>query len=69
MCYYTGMKFLIEVTEEQEKQLRQIAARWGYVLDRSQKKGQGNVAGLLRAIADGDIAVVNAIPELKSNND
>ncbi len=62
------MKFLIDMNERQETALRQIAVKWGFILDRSQRQGEGNVAALLRAVADGKMAIYPVAPDWKNGN-
>ncbi len=62
------MKFLINMTGAEEKELRRIALEWGFVLDRSQRKGEGNVAQLVRAVAQGKMTISPASPNWKNGN-
>ena len=63
------MKFLIDMNDEQEKVVRKIAFQWGFVLDRSQRRGEGKVAAMLRAVGDGKMVIIPASPNWKNGNE
>lgn len=48
------------VTTDHSFRLREIAERLGYLSPQGPTKGQGSASALIRAIADGELVVVEA---------
>jgi hypothetical protein len=58
----------ITLKENSMERLREIAHYHGYILDRSQRKGEGSIRQMLKAVADGDLVIYPAMVKTHANN-